>query len=39
MSPDPFYGAPVLDVDERRTKPSPYRYFRGAFEGTDTRGA
>jgi hypothetical protein len=34
---DGFFGAPWVDRDEWRTKPSPHRNVHGGFEGTDTR--
>jgi hypothetical protein len=34
---DPFFGAPVIDIDEWRDKPYRHRYMHGAFDGTDTR--
>jgi hypothetical protein len=36
---DNFFGAPYIDVDERRDVPVPHRYVHGGFEGTDTRFA
>jgi hypothetical protein len=34
---DAFFGAPYLDVDERREEPHPHRRVHGGFEGCDTR--
>ncbi|MCU1594591.1 MAG: hypothetical protein JWO12_1983 [Frankiales bacterium] len=36
---DPFFGAPYIDLDEERERPSPHRFVHGGFEGTDTRFA
>ncbi|MDT7551338.1 MAG: hypothetical protein QOE84_3732 [Actinomycetota bacterium] len=36
---DPFFGAPYIDADEERERPSPHRFVHGGFEGTDTRFA
>lgn len=34
---DELFGAPYVDVDERRSEPVPYRYVHGGFDGTGTR--
>jgi hypothetical protein len=34
---DRFFGAPYIDVDERKDAPTPHRYLHGGFAGTDTR--
>ncbi|MDP2288834.1 MAG: hypothetical protein Q8M73_09770 [Actinomycetota bacterium] len=36
---DPFFGAPVIDVDDERELPTPHRFVHGYFEGTSTRFA
>jgi hypothetical protein len=36
---DPYFGAPYIDQDEERDRPSPHRFVHGGFEGTDTRFA
>jgi len=36
---DEFFGAPFIDVDEPRERPSPHRFVEGGFEGVDTRFA
>jgi hypothetical protein len=36
---DPFFGAPYIDQDEERERPSPHRFVHGGFQGTDTRFA
>src|ERR1700739_1236352 len=33
---DSFFGAPLIDVDERRQHPRPHRYVHGGFAGTKT---
>jgi Tannase and feruloyl esterase len=34
---DPFFGRPIVDVDEWREGPRRHRYVHGAFEGTETK--
>jgi hypothetical protein len=36
---DGFFGAPYLEVDEERDRPSPHRFIQGGFDGTDTKWA
>src|ERR1700740_2307149 len=36
---DTFFGAPFVDVDERREKPVLHRYVHGGFSDTATRWA
>jgi hypothetical protein len=36
---DPFFGAPYIELDEPRERPSPHRFVEGGFAGTDTRFA
>jgi hypothetical protein len=34
---DEFFGAPYVDVDEKRESPVPHRYVHGGFEETATK--
>jgi hypothetical protein len=36
---DTFFGPPFIDADEPRDRPSPHRFVRGGFAGTDTEFA
>ncbi|MGD9795553.1 MAG: hypothetical protein AB7V43_18970, partial [Acidimicrobiia bacterium] len=36
---DPFFGAPYIELDEWRERPSPHRFVQGGFAGTATRFA
>jgi hypothetical protein len=36
---DDFFGAPYVELDEWRERPSPHRFVEGGFSGTDTRFA
>jgi hypothetical protein len=36
---DGFFGAPYIELDEARERPSPHRFVQGGFAGTDTRFA
>ena len=36
---DPFFGAPYIEIDEPRERPSPHRFMEGGFADTDTRFA
>jgi Tannase and feruloyl esterase len=39
VTTDLFFGAPYLEVDEERERPSPHRFVQGGFDGTDTQWA
>ena len=36
---DTFFGAPYIEIDEARERPSPHRFIEGGFAETDTRFA
>ncbi|HVW44841.1 MAG TPA: tannase/feruloyl esterase family alpha/beta hydrolase [Amycolatopsis sp.] len=36
---DDFFGAPSIEIDEQRDRPSPHRFVQGGFAGTDTEFA
>ncbi|MEI8241269.1 MAG: DUF6351 family protein, partial [Actinomycetota bacterium] len=36
---DPFFGAPYIEINEARERPSPHRFIEGGFADTDTRFA
>jgi len=36
---DDFFGAPFIEIDEQRERPSPHRFVQGGFAGTDTEFA
>ncbi|CAB4362472.1 MAG: tannase/feruloyl esterase family alpha/beta hydrolase [Actinobacteria bacterium] len=36
---DTYFGAPYIEIDEARERPSPHRFIEGGFAETDTRFA
>ena len=36
MAEDPFFGEPLIKVDEQREWPLPHRYVHGRFDKTET---